>query len=308
MCLYPRIIINRKYTKTKKNKGNIPLINDIRTKYVTIGCNKCIECIKKKSRDWKIRLFEEVRTNNNFSFVTLTFNNESLEIYKNLSQTKDPNEIATIAIRRFLERWRKKTKKSVKHFLITELGHTGTERIHLHGLINSKDKELIKTTWGNGYVYIGDYVNEKTINYITKYITKIDTQHKDFTPKILCSKGIGESYTKRPNSLKNTFNNSETNEMYINRSGLRLPIPIYYRNKIYTEEEREFLWIDKLNKQKRFILGKEIDISKNDDIYFKALEHARNTNISLGYGKIEWKHETYLKKLKLLHLNTNYDI
>ena len=36
--------------------------------------------------------------------------------------------------RLFLERIRKKTGKSVKHWCVTEKGHTNTRRIHLHGL------------------------------------------------------------------------------------------------------------------------------------------------------------------------------
>ena len=41
----------------------------------------------------------------------------------------------TKAIRLCLERIRKHTGKSVKHWFITELGHNGTERIHLHGIV-----------------------------------------------------------------------------------------------------------------------------------------------------------------------------
>ena len=62
MCLYPRIIKNRKYLSNKKNKGQIPEIKDNRTEYVPIGCGRCIECMRQKSRQWKIRLFEEIRT------------------------------------------------------------------------------------------------------------------------------------------------------------------------------------------------------------------------------------------------------
>ena len=42
-------------------------------------------------------------------------------------------------------------------------------------------------------------------------------------------------------------------------------MPIYYRNKIYSEEEREKLWIQKLNSNTRYILGEKIDISKGEE-------------------------------------------
>ena len=39
MCLYPKLIKNRKYTATKKNKGIIPELKDKRAEYVPIRLN-----------------------------------------------------------------------------------------------------------------------------------------------------------------------------------------------------------------------------------------------------------------------------
>ena len=78
MCLYPKFIINRKYTVTKKNGGNVPTIKDPRTKYVPVGCGKCMECRKQKSRGWQVRLHEEIRNRNDGLFVTLSFSDQSL--------------------------------------------------------------------------------------------------------------------------------------------------------------------------------------------------------------------------------------
>lgn len=303
MCLYPRIIKNRKYQITKKNKGIIPKIKDERTQYVTIGCNKCIECMKKKTRDWKVRLNEEIRTDNSGKFVTLTFNEESLNKFKNELKNTPPelleNEIATRAVRLFLERYRKKYKKSVKHFLITEKGHTNTERIHLHGLIFTNNN--IEKIWQYGYIFTGQFVNEKTINYITKYITKIDFLHKDFVPKILCSPGIGKNYINRLDSKRNHYNEN-TNETYITRTGTKLPLPIYYRNKLYTDEQKEKLWIKKLDEETRYVCGEKIDVStdKGEKEYERIREFYRTKNTQLGYGKISWNSKIYKKNLKKL--------
>ena len=43
--------------------------------------------------------------------------------------------------------------------------------------------------------------------------------------------------------------NGQTKETYINSQGFKMALPVYYRNKIYTEEEREKLWIEKLDKE-----------------------------------------------------------
>ena len=117
MCLYPKLILNKKYSANKKNNGIIPTMMDERTKYVPIGCGKCIECMKQKSRDWQVRLTEEIKINKNGKFVTLTFNEESLtnlsnEIPEWINENSRNNYIAKLAVRRFLERWRKKHKKA----------------------------------------------------------------------------------------------------------------------------------------------------------------------------------------------------
>ena len=124
------------------------------------------------------------------------------------------NEIATIAVRRFLERWRKKYKKSVKHWLVTEIGGQRYEGIHIHGIIWTDEKEDISKIWKYGHVFIGDYVNESTISYIVKYVNKTDEKHKEYNSKILCSSGIGRNYINRGDSERNRYKKEGTNETY----------------------------------------------------------------------------------------------
>jgi len=138
MCLYPKFILNRKYLPNQKNGGNVPQMTDPRTKYVPVGCGKCIECRNQRGRAWSVRLQEEIRTNNNGQFVTLSFTDDDLNkldeevqrINKNqLEQINKEtgkktkyieikgyeleNSIATLAIRRFLERWTRQRKNII---------------------------------------------------------------------------------------------------------------------------------------------------------------------------------------------------
>jgi len=204
MCLYPKLIKNRKYTKNDKNGGVIPPILDKRVLAVPIGCGRCMECRKQKAREWQVRLLEDVRTNKNGKFITLTFSNESIAEINGIIEDRGgkegyerDNEIATIAVRRWLERWRKEHKKSLRHWLVTELGHNGTENIHMHGIVWT-DKEIKEVTkhWKYGYVWEGkgkekeNYVNERTVNYLIKYVTKMDKNHTEYKPKILTSAGL----------------------------------------------------------------------------------------------------------------------
>jgi len=298
MCLYPRIIKNPKYKENKKNGGVIPSFLDNRVLYVPIGCGGCIECAKDRARNWKVRLNEDVKVNTNGKFITLTFSNQSYkELYKECSEKYSgyqlDNEIATLGVRRFLERWRKKYKKSVRHWLITELGHNGTENIHLHGIIWTEDVFEIERIWKYGYVWKGkmknekliNYVNSKTVNYMIKYMTKVDIKHKMYKSKILSSGGIGSNYTNTYNSSKNKYEENNTKEYYINENGYKMKLPIYYRNKIYSDEEKEKLWIEKLDKHKRYVLGKEIDVKDSMEKYWRSVNEARIKNNILGYSK-----------------------
>lgn len=159
MCLFGRTLKNKKYCANEKNGGVIPAVNDERALYVEIECGNCIECRMAKARDIQVRLTEDCKKYKNGKFVTLTFSNESIaeltELTDNLEGYERDNKIATIAVRRFLENIRSKTGKSVRHLLITELGHNGTENIHLHGVIYIDDAKLIKEKWKYGYSWIG---------------------------------------------------------------------------------------------------------------------------------------------------------
>jgi len=352
MCLYPKLIINRKYIPNKKNNYNAPQIKDSRTLYVPIGCGKCMECKKQKGRAWSVRLQEEIKTNRHGEFITLTFSNEQLKYLiegkdqngniirnkqgkpiKNILQRVEgyplDNLCAKIAVRRFLERWRKKYKYSLKHWMVTELGHNGTENVHLHGIVFKKEykhnlegikqqylqeqKQDIEKIWGYGYVYIGDYVNEKTVNYCVKYSTKVDAKNPNYNAIILTSAGIGENYTKEYNARQNQFNEKETNENYITRQGKKMNLPIYWRNKIYTEEQREKLWIKKLDEKVRWVDGTKIDTSKGLEEYYRTLKHAQKKNKRLGYGddKKDWnkiEYDNQLRQIKIEKRLKNEDL
>ena len=56
MCLYPKLIPNKRYLPTKKNGGVPPVCPDERLRYVTAACGDCYECRKQKQRQWIERI------------------------------------------------------------------------------------------------------------------------------------------------------------------------------------------------------------------------------------------------------------
>ncbi len=319
MCLYPRLIKNPKYRVNKKNKGTIPYMQDLRVGLVPIKCGYCFECMKQVSNGWKVRLFEEIKEHQ-YKFITLTFSNEwYTKISKAVIEKGKPKEgygldnaIATQAVRWFLERWRKKYKKSLRHWLITELGHKNTEHLHLHGILETEDLDEVERIWKYGFVWKGkrkngkiiNYVNSQTINYISKYVTKTDILHKYYKPKILCSAGIGANYIGTHNAKLNKFKGRETKTTYTTREGFEYSLPIYWRNKIYTEHERELLWIYKLDENVRYVNGEKIS-ADDEKGYYKLVEFYRKINAEMGYGApnnwkaIDYEHQKRILKQRL---------
>lgn len=307
MCLYPKLLINKKYVPTKKNNYNPPPLTDTRVKYVAVGCGNCIECKQQKAREWQIRLAEELKNDQTAHFVTLTFSNEAFLKLCEESGQKADNYIAGFAVRRFLERWRKKYKKSVKHWLITELGHNNTERLHLHGLIWQKEltNEILTNIWQYGFADAGQYVNTRTINYIIKYVTKVDLDHKDYKAQIFCSAGLGKSYINTNTIRKHIYNANNTNETYTYQDGHKGNLPIYYRNKLFDEETREQLWKEKIEKAEIYVRGIKIDISTEQGMqnYTDILADAQKFNERAGYGTDaqEWKKKEYNHTLRMIN-------
>lgn len=338
MCLYPKLINNPKYIANKKNKGVIPPLKDDRIKKVPIGCGRCMECKKQEKRKWQIRLQEEIKHDKTGRFMTLTFSEEWLNhwyeeaqyekvktdiikqitlkdgtirnYYKyehkklnHLTEYEKENRAVKMAVRKFLERWRKKHGTSVKHWFITELGHKGTERIHIHGLMFTNEPlEEIQKIWKYGYADDGrksengrGYVNEKTINYIIKYVHKTDIQHKSYKPRILTSAGIGKKYIESYNAKLHKYKREKTKTTYTNKQGFKMNLPIYYRNHLFTEEQREQLWINLLDKEEMWINGIKIDVSKTWDNYHIRLKQEQLRNKELGYGErlIPWTIQQY---------------
>lgn len=265
---------------------------------------------------------EDIRHNKNGKFVTLTFTAEAIAelMDKIMTETEGvidedeggyelDNMIATRAVRWFLERWRKKYKKSVRHWLITELGHEQTERIHLHGIIwTDESMDEIEKIWKYGWVWKGkgekmeNYVNEETVNYLIKYVTKMDHEHPNYMSKVLTSAGMGKGYMNRQDSQRNKYKeDGTTKEKYRLRTGAEVNLPIYWRNKIYTEEQREKLWIEKIERNERWICGVKVQADHHEAV-MRLLEVFRERNLKLGYGsdEVTWQQEEYENKMRQL--------
>ena len=298
MCLYTKYILNPKYRPNKKNNYRPPKCEDERLKYVPVSCGRCIECRKKKKREWLVRLSEEIKSDNKCMFVTLTFSDKefkelSHKVFNRLTQNdEEENQICIKAVRMWLERIRAKTGKSIKHWLITEKGED-FGRIHLHGIVWADTWVLDE--WGYGYVSRGTYVNEQTINYITKYVTKVNEKFRNFIGKVLTSKGIGRIYIEKNKG-------SGKADEYRTRKGFIMNQPDYYRRNIYSDEERERIWIENQERGYRYICGEKVSTENLEEWENLTKYYQQRAKRLYNENETDWEADKAKKRLERMRI------
>lgn len=230
-----------------------------------VRCGKCLPCRETRQKEWSVRLNDEFQKAFTAYFVTLTFNNESLEKYPKLDKSQ---------FQRFLKRLRQYDLRGLpttyngkkvlridgkgqnfKYFAVGEYG-TKTNRPHWHMLMFNfpYDQEMteiiIDYAWREenktlGMDHVG-IVKGGAIEYVTDYLFK--NEYKESTR--LISKGIGSLY---PNSdVINYHQNRMDGLMIVNHK--KRAMPRYYALKLFTRDQREQIGIQKAD----FILDQNL--------------------------------------------------
>ena len=179
-------------------------------------------------------------------FVTLTYED---------SELPDGANVCKKDVQLFFKRLRKEfytivnskidDKKDflrMKYMCVSEYGPNGTERPHYHMLIFlsrriTYDQMLvfIEHAWSKGFVSVSS-VTDARIHYCTGYIINLQDTHGRVKPFNLYSKGLGISYVSDMSDYHTIFN-----PYYTSVGGYRLALPRYWKNKIYSEEERNVM-------------------------------------------------------------------
>ena len=146
-------------------------------------------------------------------------------------------------------------------------------------------------------IYVGKFCNEMTINYIVKYMHKIDEDHKGFIGQVLASPGIGRSYMEKPgiyNLLK--YRPNETIDTYRLPNGAKVKLPKYYSNKALSEEERELKWREFMDSKQESVMGNNYYPENiGNSTIANIIEKAQDKNKEYGYGddSKEWKKKPF---------------
>lgn len=212
--------------------------------YQVVPCGKCPECKKKRAFAWMFRLLKEERIHKNSLFVTLTYDENNVPI--------TPKNFMTLRKRDFqlfMKRLRFNTGlKTIKYYAAGEYGDTSW-RPHYHAIMYDVPADAIDKAWGLGQIHIGN-VTGQSISYTTKYICKDKRvplhANDDRAPEFsLMSKNLGLNYVN-PQTTK--WHKEHLASYVVTEGGYEHPLPRYYRDKIFNEEEK--LAINQINQMK----------------------------------------------------------
>ena len=247
MCLNPRRI-----KIDPENKIHFSNLENVYGKEYLIDCGQCLECQKKYSRSWLVRLLMEFQDYKDKTyFITLTYNDDYCPVSLNKRD-----------VQLFLKRLRKEVGK-FRYFLVGEYGGT-TFRPHYHLIIFGIDfykygashfeikngnqyfsSKLIEKIWDKGFNFVSKCFSGSSFAYVCQYANKKLGRKKadkrllrdhDIIPEfVLMSRkpGIGYNFYKR--NEKDIENNG-----YVIFNGQKYYLPRYFKKLInakYQDDE-----------------------------------------------------------------------
>lgn len=229
MCTTPiRITDPRRVRKLQmQDTGELPIDGSSLLRYLFVPCGHCSECRKARASEWRLRSMTEARrpVHRYSYFVTLTFDSEKIEHV-------DPTPAdGPVFIRRFVDNWRKTRSDKLTYWLCSDLG-SKRGRLHFHGILytrNPLSHSELESLWRVGYVWIGDFCDASTANYIVKYVFKDQPKDPAFQPRIYCSNGFGSPIGIPLNA--SYFPGQVSSHCNIN--GFRYRIPRYIARRLY---------------------------------------------------------------------------
>jgi hypothetical protein len=174
--------------------------------------------------DWIVRITHECMYSKYQYFITLTYSPENLPL---------DDEGRGCLVKADLQKWFKRVRKKqlIRYYAVGEYG-SRFGRPHYHILLFTQKQlsyNLISKTWTNGHTHLGT-ITPASIAYCTKYmfVNKGDSKGRPSVFALMSRKpGIGF------NKIKDLNKNP-----YVFLNGYKKRMPRYYKDKIFTKEEK----------------------------------------------------------------------
>lgn len=221
MCISPVMIKNEDFIEFRKFSHH------------SVPCGKCYECRMNRGAGWAFRLMQEEKQHSFSSFVTLTYDDSTLPIADCGRSTLVKSDV-----QKFFKRVRKRTLNKIKYYACGEYGPRSF-RPHYHAIVFSAGTKALVESWDYGHVRI-DPVNPATIAYVTGYCNKPQIRFSDdrLHEFSLMSKGLGSSYLT-PEMI--AYHKANMASYVTLEGGIKKGLPRYYRDKIFSDDEKLIL-------------------------------------------------------------------
>lgn len=225
----------------------------IKNEQVPVPCGKCPTCVARRTSGWSFRMVQEEKVSDSAWFITLTYDVNTVPLTKNgfMNLSKRDLQLFFKRLRKIHDKEHKQLvkrmrgnyvpiPKKIKYYAVGEYGST-TRRPHYHIILFNAQVDLIENAWQAGHIHYGN-VSEASAGYTLKYISKPWRplhRNDDRIPQFAnMSKGLGKEYLT-PQMIAWHKADLDT-RMYCNvPGGKKISMPRYYKDKLYTEEERK---------------------------------------------------------------------
>lgn len=273
MCLEPLLIANpktEKYPFYHNNRFNVDEYKRVYGKeaYIQVPCGHCEACVERRSNEWATRVYYEWLYSKNSIFFTLTYSEEFLSINPvqfccgaHIEECELPVLVKRDA-QLFMKRLRKHVGNGLRFFLGAEYGERDA-RPHYHVILFnyptslSLDElhEIIKKCWSYGKIDFQETIIQRVM-YVAKYCYSCSLLPRNLIknfvfPFILCSRrpAIGHHYYEDPQVRD--YHNRTLETIVTIDDGKIMPMPRLYRTKIFSEDNKELLYQQFINDEKK---------------------------------------------------------
>jgi len=203
---------------------------------VVVRCGRCRPCLSRTRQEKFVRLNEHLKCYDYAVFVTLTYSDE------NLVWALNPT-VCVRDIQLFIKRLRKFLGKlPFSYYAVAEYG-TKFQRPHYHlvmfGISRLFASSHLHRFWQKGTVHVGS-LNDRSINYVCKYhvLRNRNIPYGSKKPFMLTSNGIGKSYVVE---MSDYHKDALTERYFYHYYDLKLPLPRYWKDKMFTKEEKRLV-------------------------------------------------------------------
>tara|TARA_B110000879_G_C11170990_1_gene513569 strand:- start:2382 stop:3167 length:786 start_codon:yes stop_codon:yes gene_type:complete len=210
-----------------------------------VPCGKCPQCLRDRQNAWIFRLQQEQKVSNTAAFITLTYAHAPLSF--NGHETLNPKHLTD-----FWKRLRKanNSSKTIRYYAVGEYG-TKFLRPHYHAIVFNINQKLLQhhdklqNIWSHGNIDIAKSEGGSqryTLGYIMGGKWEPTQDDDDRQPQFQRqSKNLGINYLSP--AVKNYYTSNKL-PCITQKGGSIIKMPRYYKDKIFTKEERKQMAVD----------------------------------------------------------------